>query len=278
MQRSGGQTTRSPGGQNGQSAPDVFTPVRTSRVYTEVVTQILGLVESGQIGRGDRLPAERQLAERLQVSRSSVREAMTALEVLGVVEIKAGHGIFVGRQSGNQLIKEVSELTAEQGPLEILEARLVLEPGIAELAARRATPSDVSSIRKQIDLMEDELDRGLDAWKPDWGFHEAISRAAQNSLAEAMLDVVTKRSEHPLWIRMRSHNFEQRAHAFHYLEHHRAIFAAIESRDAKAAFRTMKRHIQTIQRDLGVDLRTSERDRTMASASGSATTSVLKGT
>ncbi len=256
----------------------MFKPIRTSRVYTEVVTQILDLVEGGQIGKGDRLPSERVLAERLQVSRSSVREAMTALEVLGAVEIKAGHGIFVGRHPGSRLIEDVSDLTSEQGPLEILEARLMLEPGIAQLAAQRATSSDLSSIRKQADLMADQLDRGLDAWQPDWGFHEAITRAAQNSLVEAMLDVVTKRSDHPLWIRMRSHNFERRANAFHYLEQHRAILAAIEGRDPKTAFRAMKRHIQTIQRDLGVDFRISERSRSNISPRRSATTSVPKGT
>ena len=238
---------------NGRNGSDVFKPVRTSRVYSEVVAQILGLVEGGQIGMGDRLPAERVLAERLQVSRSSVREAMTALEVLGVVEIKAGHGIFVGRVPGNQLIDAVSHLTAEQGPLEILEARLLLEPGIAQLAADRAATSDLDSIRQQVDLMKAQLDGGLDAWEPDWGFHETVSRAAQNSLVEAMLDVVTKRSEHPLWTRMRIHNFERRAHAFHYLDQHRDILAAIERRDGKGAYRMMKQHIQTIQRDLGVE-------------------------
>lgn len=258
MQRSGGQTTRTPGDLNGRSQY-VFKPVRTSRVYSEVVTQILGLVEGGQIGMGDRLPAERVLADRLQVSRSSVREAMTALEVLGVVEIKAGHGIFVGRDRGNQLVEAVSSLTSEQGPLEILEARLLFEPGTAQLAAQRATSSDLGAIRQQVNLMQDQLDRGLDAWQPDWGFHEAISKAAQNSLVEAMMDVVTKRSQHPLWIRMRIHNFERRTRAFHYLAQHRAIFSAIESRDAKGAYRTMRQHIRTIQRDLGVEGKTVSR-------------------
>ncbi|MHB8613316.1 MAG: FadR/GntR family transcriptional regulator [Candidatus Dormibacteraceae bacterium] len=239
--------------------PDVFKPIRTSRVYSEVVAQILGLVESGQIGMGDQLPSERVLAERLQVSRSSVREAMTALEVLGAVEIKAGHGTFVGRHPGSHLIEAVSNLTAEQGPLEILEARLLLEPGTAQLAAQRATPADLDALRQQVELMSEQLDRGLDAWQPDWGFHEAITRAAQNSLIDAMLDVVTKRSEHPLWTRMRVHNFEQRTHASQYLEQHRVILSAIERRDGPGSYRAMRQHIRTIQKDLGVEVRTGSR-------------------
>jgi DNA-binding FadR family transcriptional regulator len=199
------------------------------------------------------LPPERFLAEQLQVSRSSVREAMTALEVLGVVEIRAGRGIFVGRAQSNHLIEAVSSLTEEQGPLEILDARLLIEPGIADLAAQRATPADLQALRNQLELMQDQLDRGLDAWEPDWGFHQAVARAAGNSLVDSMLEVVTQRSENALWIRMRTHNFERRAHAFRYLEQHREILAAIEGRDGKLANRLMRQHIRSIQRDLGVE-------------------------
>ena len=252
MRRYGGQTTGSP-----TDAPvslgDYFKPVRTSRVYSEVVSQILKLVDGGQIGPGDRLPPERFLAEQLQVSRSSVREAMTALEVLGVVEIRAGHGIFVGRAQSNHLIEAVSSLTDEQGPLEILEARLLVEPGAAELAAKRASPSDLKSLHAQLELMKEQLDKGMDAWKPDWGFHQAVAKAAQNPVVEAMLDLVTKRMESELWTRMRKHNFEQRARAFTYLEHHGQILSAIEGGDGKVAARLMRKHIQAIQTDLGVE-------------------------
>src|ERR1700694_1244804 len=256
MARYGGQTTGSPNKASGGpiGLRDFFKPVRTSRVYSEVVAQILALVERGQIHPGDRLPPERFLPEQLQVSRSSVREAMTALEVLGVVEIRAGRGIFVGRAQSNHLIEAVSSLTEEEGPLEILASRLLIEPGIADLAAQRATPADLQGIRIQLELMQDQLDRGLDAWEPDWGFHQAVGRAAGNSLVNSMLDVVTQRSESALWIRMRTHNFEHRDHAFRYLKQHREIMAAIEGRDGKLAYRVMRRHINSIQRDLGVEV------------------------
>jgi GntR family transcriptional repressor for pyruvate dehydrogenase complex len=251
MPRHGGQTTGSP--TDSASLREFFKPVRTSRVYSEVVSQILKLVDGGQIGPGDRLPPERFLAEQLQVSRSSVREAMTALEVLGVVEIRAGQGIFVGQAQSNHLIEAVSSLTDEQGPLEILEARLLLEPGAAELAAKRASPSDLQMLQAQLELMKEQLDKGMDAWKPDWGFHQAIARAAQNPVVEAMLDVITQRSESELWTRMRKHNFEHRARAFRYLEHHGEILAAIEGRDGPLASRLMRAHIHSIQTDLGVE-------------------------
>jgi GntR family uxuAB operon transcriptional repressor len=178
---------------------------------------------------------------------------MTALEVLGVVEIRAGQGIFVGQAQSNHLIEAVSSLTDEQGPLEILEARLLIEPGAAEFAAKRATPSDLQLLRSQLDLMKEQLDKGMDARKPDWGFHQVITKAAQNPVMEAMLEVITQRSERELWTRMRKHNFEQRARAFRYLEDHRQILAAIESRDGELASRLMLTHIKSIQADLGVE-------------------------
>src|SRR5438034_10323759 len=106
--RYGGRTTGSP---DTDDTMPVFRPIRTPRVYSEVVSQILRLVEDGRIGAGDRLPPERILAQQLGVSRSSVREAMTALEVLNVVEIRAGTGIFVGPSQNGQLSEAVSELT-----------------------------------------------------------------------------------------------------------------------------------------------------------------------
>lgn len=260
MARHGGQTTGSP--TDGKAAAPklraYFKPVRTSRVYSEVVAQILRLVDGGQIGPGDRLPPERFLAEQLQVSRSSVREAMTALEVLGVVEIRAGHGIFVGRAQSNHLIEEVSSLTEEQGPLEILEARLLIEPGAAQLAATRATAADRQSMRDQLRLMKEQLDRGMDAWAPDWGFHQAVAKAAQNPVVDAMLEVITQRTQSELWIRMRTHNFEQRARAFRYLEQHTGILAAIERGDGRAADQLMRKHIRSIQADLGMEGETSD--------------------
>jgi GntR family transcriptional regulator, transcriptional repressor for pyruvate dehydrogenase complex len=235
---------------------EVLRPVRTPRVYSEVVTQILRLVESGQIAVGDRLPPERTLAEQLRISRSSVREAMTALEVLGVVEIRAGHGIFVGRAQNGHLLEAVSTLTEEQGPLEILEARLMFEPGVAELAAQRRTESDLHSMRVELDLMKEQLERGLDAWKPDWGFHQAVGRAAQNSLVESVLEVITQRMQHPLWTLMRTHNFERRDRAYQYLQQHGEIMAAVEAGDGKQAHRAMRRHIVSIQRDLDAETST----------------------
>ncbi len=120
-------------------------PVRQTRIYTEIVDQILTLIKNGNVGDGDRLPSERQLSQRLNVSRSALREAMTALEVLGVIEIRPGVGIFIGpnqRPEDDSVVEKVSDLITEVGSLEVLEVRALFEPGVARLAATRRTESD----------------------------------------------------------------------------------------------------------------------------------------
>lgn len=225
--------------------------VKTPRVYTEVVRQVLALVESGRVSSGDRLPSERELAQELGASRSSVREAMTALEVLGVVQIRAGVGIFIGAAPHASLLEEVSTMTSYQGPLEILEARLLLEPGMARLATLRRNEEDLHAMQVSIDRMQAEIEVGQDGWGPDWGFHQAIAQATQNPLVEAVCGLLGERMQNPLWRLMRTHNFEYREHARRYLKGHRAILEAIANKQPEAAFQTMLAHIESIQRDLG---------------------------
>ena len=241
-----------PGGQTSSRRipAAVLQRVKTERVYTEVVRQILALVESGQVSSGDRLPSERDLAQELGASRSSIREAMTALEVLGVVQIRKGVGIFIGAAPPGPLLEEVSAMTTHQGPLEILEARLLLEPGVARLAALRRNPDDLHAMQASIDQMQAEIEAGLDGWEPDWGFHQAVVQAAQNPLVQAVYDLLGERMQNPLWRLMRTHNFEYREHASRYLQGHRAIFEAIDKRQPEVAFQEMLAHIESIQKDL----------------------------
>lgn len=232
-------------------------PIRPTRIYTEIVDQILKLINRGDIASGDRLPSERQLAQQLNVSRSALREAMTALEVLGIVEIKAGVGIFIGANSGadtnSGVMDEVAKLIAKVGPLEILEVRMLIEPGAAQLAAERRTAHDLRVMERAVRQMELELNEGRDAWEPDWGFHRAIAAATQNPLVEAVFDNLGQRMESPLWTLMRARNFEFGDRGQNYLKDHRMVLDAIRKRQGETAFRAMREHIQMIGADLEAD-------------------------
>jgi GntR family transcriptional repressor for pyruvate dehydrogenase complex len=228
-------------------------PVRPTRIYTEIVDQLLRLIKRGHIALGDKLPAERQLAQQLNVSRSALREAMTALEVLGIVEVKAGVGIFIGNggaDSNTGVMDEVAKLITKVGPLEILELRTLIEPGVARLAARRRTADDLLAMEGAVQQMGQELKEGRDAWQPDWGFHRAVAAATQNPLVEMVFESLGQRMESPLWKLMRAHNFEYGDRGRHYVQGHRAILRAIRQGSGDGAFRAMLAHIRMIQADL----------------------------
>src|SRR5439155_21117540 len=115
-----------------------LSPVRRERIPENIVSQIQQRLERGELKPGDQLPSERVLAEQLQVSRPSVREALRSLELLGVTESRPGGGTFMRIASPDALLRPLTALTRAHDIEDILEVRALLEPALAELAARRA--------------------------------------------------------------------------------------------------------------------------------------------
>src|SRR5215472_5407311 len=128
--------------------------VRIPRVYTLVVEQIRALIRTGVLKSGDKLPTERALAEQLGVSRSSVREALSALEVLGIIHSRQGLGTYIAVNLTDGMPEDqIEDLIVEGGTLEIIEACQLFEPGVAALAARRRTDEDLVAIRSCVSEM-----------------------------------------------------------------------------------------------------------------------------
>src|SRR4029453_12712716 len=121
-----------------------LAPIKSTRIYEEIVRQVKAMIAEGRLKGGDRLPPERDLAEKFVVSRTSVREALRALESLGLIEIRPGEGTFVREMSVEWLVEPLALVMASQREAigELFEARRVLEPAIAALAAGRATPDE----------------------------------------------------------------------------------------------------------------------------------------
>lgn len=229
-------------------AADLLTEIRPERLYTQVVRQLLRLIASGRLTVGERLPPERDLTQRLGVSRASLRQALTALEVMGVIQIRAGSGVYVGAPAEPSIAES---LTMAAGPLEILEARLILEPGIARLAAVRRTPDDLQALARHTAAMDADLASGKDGWEPDVGFHRALADAARNPSVRNLACALTDQMTQPMWLLMRSRNLAQGHHGHRYLEHHRGILEAVARADAPDAERRMRAHIRTVTVDLG---------------------------
>ena len=167
-----------------------FQVVRKTRVSEEIIDQIRDLITSGRLRPGDRLPAERDLAKILGVGRSTVREAIRALESLGVLETRAGEGTFL--RSGPSA-KEPDLLTATlrqswDSRHKLFEVRFVIEPDLASLAARRATTEQMARLRDALDEQERAIKSGDTGIKPDTTFHFLLAEAAGNEILLRIMD------------------------------------------------------------------------------------------
>jgi GntR family transcriptional regulator, transcriptional repressor for pyruvate dehydrogenase complex len=219
-------------------------PVKSTRIYEEIVRQIKTMITEGRLKDGDQLPPERELAEKFMVSRTSVREALRTLESLGLIEIRAGEGTFVRVGSIEALIQPLAVVivTQREAVSELFEARRLLEPGIAALAARRAGADEVADMERILDEQAREVAAGRTGIVQDAAFHAAIATAAHNRaitrIVNTLMDLLTQSREESLHTPGRP----TRSH-----EDHRRILAAIQRRDAEEARRAMHDHLVAVQ-------------------------------
>ena len=219
-------------------------PIKSTRIYEEIVRQIKTMITEGRLKSGDQLPPERDLAEKFLVSRTSVREALRALESLGLVEIRPGEGTFVREVSVESLIEPLALVMLSQREAlgELFEARRVLEPSIAGLAAIRATRDDLSEMTRILDEQAREIAAGRTGFAQDAQFHNAIGAAAHNRaitrIAHAIMDLLTQSREESL-------NTPGRPERSH--EDHRRVLDAIAKRNEAGARQAMLDHLQAVE-------------------------------
>jgi GntR family transcriptional regulator, transcriptional repressor for pyruvate dehydrogenase complex len=230
-------------------------PIRSTRIYEEIVRQVKTMIAEGRLKGGDRLPPERDLAEKFVVSRTSVREALRALESLGLVEIRPGEGTFIREVSIDALVEPLALLMASQREAtgELFEARRLLEPSLAALAASRATPEEIHEMERILEEQSREIGAGRTGLAQDAQFHAAIGVASHNRaitrIAHAIMDLLAQSREESL-------NTPGRPTRSH--EDHRRVLAAIRDRDPEAARAAMLEHIAAVERlVLGPDRRTA---------------------
>jgi GntR family transcriptional repressor for pyruvate dehydrogenase complex len=228
-------------------------PIKSTRIYEEIVRQVKTMIAEGRLKGGDRLPPERDLAEKFVVSRTSVREALRALESLGLVEIRAGEGTFIREVSIDALVEPLALLMASQREAtgELFEARRLLEPSLAALAASRATPEEIQEMERILEEQAREIGAGRTGLAQDAQFHAAIGAASHNRaitrITHAIIDLLTQSREESL-------NTPGRPTRSH--EDHRRVVAAIRARDAEAARVAMLEHIVAVEQlVLGTDRR-----------------------
>ena len=225
----------------------VYKVVRTSRLYEQIVQQIEASVLNGTLKPGDQLPAERELAQRLGVSRTAVREAVKALREKGLVEAYSGRGTFVTdgtTQAARQSFDLMVKLGQVEGSPHLAELRLILEPGIAAMAAERVKDEDLAAMREAVAVME-RSQKDPEAYiEADLDFHLALAEAAANPLILSLIDSIVGLLREQ---RIRIFNVEggpQRGQV-----HHKRILDAMERRDPEMARSAMRAHLEQVRQD-----------------------------
>ncbi|WP_343639942.1 FadR/GntR family transcriptional regulator [Roseateles sp.] len=211
----------------------------TRRQYQLVADRIRSLIESGGFSAGARLPAERELALQLGVSRPSLREALIALEIEGRIEIRGGSGVYVASLPP---LEDAGTPSLGESPAELMHARLVLESAVIMLAAARVTKAGLQRVQEALEAMRAELADGLKPVEADRRFHLSIAEMSGNSVLVGMVGSLFDGRHSPLSLRMCG-QVESDLTWKDALAEHEAILQALEARDPQAASAAVCRHL-----------------------------------
>ena len=224
----------------GDPVAEQLRPVTRPRLYEVIVEQLCSHIADNEMAPGDRLPAERELASKLGVSRASLSQALVALEVQGVLSVRHGDGaVLVRRPTEERVINALRE-HADRLP-DIIEAREALEVKLAGLAAERRTDPEMAAIDSALAMMESEIAAGDRGVVGDEMFHEAITTAAHSSLLAKLMHEI---SELIRETRIESLSQTERPRAS--LEGHKKIADAVRRQDSVDAARAMAAHIRMV--------------------------------
>ena len=220
-----------------------FESIRRNKVYEEVARQLERMILK-KLHPGDKLPSERELSETLGVSRSSIRDAIRSLELVGLVEPRQGSGTVVREISADTLIPPLASVLRHKMELvgELLDFRKMLEPPLAARAATHASEEELIEMEEILQRQEAKFRKRELAIEEDSEFHYAIAMASGNSVVLKVLDVLMDLLRDT---RERSIQLEGRPQKS--LAGHRKILSAIKKRDAEAAKAAMRRHIEDVE-------------------------------
>ena len=244
--------------------------VETRRLYQQIAAQLSALIASGEFAVGQRLPSERELAAQLGVSRPSLREALIALELEGLVEVRVGAGIWVTAASARAPAIPVQQ--EGEGPFELLRARWLIEGEIAAAAAREATAADLATIRASLTEMERLEKKHQDFSSFDREFHLRIAASTRNGVLEAVVQDLWDRGRGAIWRLMEQHFQTPELRAASVADH-RAIYQALVAHDPREARNAMRAHIKRVDDEFA---RGWERAKDREAASARATRKVAR--
>jgi DNA-binding FadR family transcriptional regulator len=214
--------------------------IESQRLYRQISNQLRSLILSGEFPINSRLPAERDLAVQLGVSRPSLREALIALEVEGYIEVRMGSGIYVCEPQSSAA--GTFDLSTEEGPLELIRARALIEGEIAAIAAKTGRKAQFDAIEQAIDMMEAEAAAGKKPLEADRLFHIRMAETTGNSVLVGVVRRLFDARLGPLFDQLHSH-FETVDVWAQAISEHREVLKALRAKDAGRARAAMQRHM-----------------------------------
>lgn len=225
-------------------------PVKTRRIYEEIAEQIRLLVSEGHVKAGDRLPSERDLAERLQVSRASVREALSALEMMGLVEIRSGEGTYIKQVNIDSVVAPLAWVLSMEKDvvLELLEVRKILETQAVVLAAERAEAEELIEIRDALAEMKHDLEVGRLGDASDHSFHYAIARSTKNKILIRLMNAISDTMQQTLKT-SRTKLYEKKGIPERLYQEHEKIYLAIADKSPQEASLCMLNHLEGVEKE-----------------------------
>jgi DNA-binding FadR family transcriptional regulator len=227
----------------------VFSRIQTTKRYVQIANQILERIRSGELVQGAQLPPERELAAQMGVSRPTVREALIALELLRVVDIRIGQGTYVIGDIHTSL-EDIAQSGATS-PFELLEARLVIESNTAARCAEHQANGNhheellrnVDAINQTMTEIVDDESRINEFYHLGLGFHKALAACCANEVLEQIICQLIDATSHPLWELINRKILEDRQTRQCQIEEHEHIVHAIRQGDYQEAGRAMRQHL-----------------------------------
>jgi GntR family transcriptional repressor for pyruvate dehydrogenase complex len=232
------------------TTPADYAPVHSRRLYEKIVEQIQSQIVGGKLRPGDRLPAERDLAEKFHVNRTAVREAVKTLREKGLVDGHPGRGTFVTDGTASAMrgsLGLMMKIGGANGASDLAEVREIFEPEIAALAAKNATREQIAQMREAVAAMDEKLNDAEGFVEADLNFHLALARATQNALIPSLINPIVD------MLREERKGTFRRGGALHGQQHHKRILEAISQRDPEAARTAMRAHLKQVRKDGKID-------------------------
>jgi GntR family transcriptional regulator, transcriptional repressor for pyruvate dehydrogenase complex len=227
----------------------MYKQIRPRKIYEEVADQIKKMILSKQLKSGEKLASIEELAESFQVGRAAVREALSALQAMGLVEMRQGEGTFVSQYDPSRLVQNLSitQFMNKQDLIELLEVRKIIDVGSVSLAAMRWEGQDLIPIQEALQQMREAIGDKELGEAADLAFHLSIAKAAHNKMLLGLMDMISGTMMESMRETRQLYIYGEESSAERLLAEHEKIYEAIANRQPEEAEKSMIEHLNNVE-------------------------------